>query len=91
MEVYLPGGQQGHYSSMASGAVGDGKRVFTLALPRSDIRTEVNAKSELTAQFAAAKLCQTKGIRIEKVWFEDGEHDDWGKYRRWYMIVEKAA
>lgn len=91
MDLVTPQGEFGHYSSLASGAVGDGKKVFTLALPRSIRNPEVTRRSEMTAQFAAAKLCQTKGLRIEKVWFEDGEHDDWGFYRRWYMIMEKAA
>jgi hypothetical protein len=91
MELILPDGEYGHYSSLASGAVGDGKRIFTLALSRSDRKPEVNARSEMTAQFAAAKICQQQQVRIEKVWFEDGEHPDFGKYRRWYMMVEKAA
>jgi hypothetical protein len=80
-----------HNSSMANGAVGAGKTVFTLALPRSNRKPEVNKKSELSAQFAAARLVQTKGVSIEKVWFEDGEHPDHGLYRRWYMITGKAA
>lgn len=81
----------GHNSPLANGAVGDGKKVFTLALPRSVRKPEITERSEKTAQFAAAKLCQTKSLRIEKVWFEDGEHGDHGLYRRWYMIMEKAA
>jgi hypothetical protein len=81
----------GHNSPLANGAVGDGKRVFTLALPRSERKPEVTEKSEQTARFAAARLCQKEGLRIEKVWFEDGMHDDFGMYRRWYMIMEKAA
>lgn len=90
MELILPNGDYGHVSTLANGAMGDGKKVFTLALKRSDLKPEVNQRSEAMAQFAAAKLVQTKGLRIEKVWFEDGEHPDHGKYRRWYMIMERA-
>jgi hypothetical protein len=88
--IVLPEGTS-HNSPLANGAVGDGKQVFTLALPRSVRDPQVTARSEATAQFAAARLCQEKGLRIEKVWFEDGMHEMWGMYRRWYMIMERAA
>lgn len=74
-----------HYSPRASARMGEGRRIFTLALPRSENRPHITAKSEATARFAAAKLCQAKGLRIENVWFEDGMHDDLGMYRMWYI------
>lgn len=76
-----------HNSPIANGAVGAGKRVFTLALPRSNNRPHITQRSEDEAMIAAAKLCQTHGVRIEKVWFEDGEHDELGLYRMWYIIA----
>lgn len=79
-----------HNSAIANGAVGAGKKVFTLALPRSRRRPEITDKSEGQARLAAAKLCQQTGLSIEKVWFEDGEHPDHGLYRRWYMIMERT-
>jgi hypothetical protein len=71
----------------ANAAVADGKKVFTLALPRSVNRPWITDKSEHEARTAAAKLCQRKGLRIEHVWFKDGMHPELGMYRRWYMVM----
>jgi hypothetical protein len=73
----------------ANAAVADGKKVFTLALPRSENRPWITEQSEAEARQAAARLCATKGLRIENVWFQDGMHPDHGMYRRWYMVMEK--
>ena len=81
----------GHFSPRAASAMSEGKKVFTLALPRSENRPHITARSEATAQFAAAKLCDTKDLQIEHVWHEDGMHDDWGMYRRWYVVAAPAT
>jgi hypothetical protein len=79
-----------HYSARAAAAMQAGSRVFTLALPRSSNRPWITAQSEREARQAAAKLCQRQGLCVADVWFEDGEHPDWGMYRRWYVIAGKV-
>jgi hypothetical protein len=77
----------GHYSARAAAALQAGSRVHTLALPRSSNRPWITSQSETEARQAAAKLCQRQNARVLDVWFEDGEHPDWGLYRRWYIIT----
>jgi hypothetical protein len=82
--------QYSHFSARAASAVQAGSRVYTLALPRSNNRAHITEQSEIEARVAAAKLCQMNGVQLLDVWFEDGEHPDWGLYRMFYIITGKA-
>lgn len=79
-----------HMSERAAAVISNGGRVFNLALPRSNRNPLVTEQSEGAARMAAAKLCQQHGMRILDVWKEFGEHDDWGLYTMYYIVVGKA-
>lgn len=77
-----------HTSARAEAVIANGGRIFEVALPRSDINVSMNMRTEFASRQACAKMCAERGMRLLDVWFEDGESDDYGKYRIWYVIVE---